>query len=59
MVQCQDKDMKEIDKLLKQWILNSIIRDKIREEIVKECFKSFDLGVEEGKNYKQNTNTNG
>ena len=51
--------MEEIDKLLKQWILNSIIRDKIREEIVKECFKSFDLGVEEGKNYKQNTNTNG
>ena len=58
--------MEEIDKLLKQWILNSIIRHKIREEIVKECFKSFDLGVEmqkdglvEGKNYKQNTNTNG
>ena len=48
--------MKEIDRLLKQWIpVNTIIR----EEIVKECFKSFDLGVEEGKNYKQNTNTNG
>ena len=51
--------MREIDKLLKQWVLNSIIRHKIREEIVKECFKSFDLGVEEGKNYKLNTNTNG
>ena len=40
--------MEEIDKLLKQWILNSIIRDKIREEIVKECFKSFDLGTKHG-----------
>ena len=52
--------MKEIDRLLKQWIpVNTIIRHQIREAIVKECFKSFDLGVEEGKNYKQNTNTNG
>ena len=48
--------MREIDKLLKQWVLNSIIRHKIREEIVKECFKSFDLGVEEGK-HKINTTT--
>ena len=51
--------MEEIDKLLKQWVLNSIIRHKIREEIVKECFKSFDLGVEAGLDYKTNTNTNG
>ena len=51
--------MKEIDQKLNQWIYNSIIRAEIRELIVKECFKSFDLGVEEGKNYKQNTNTNG
>ena len=52
--------MKEIDRLLKQWIpVNTVVRQEIREAIVKECFKSFDLGVEEGKNYKQNTNTNG
>ena len=50
--------MEEIDDMLKRWIHNSIIRAKLRELIVKECFKSFDLGVEDGK-YKQNTNTNG
>ena len=38
--------MKEIDQMLKQWIHNSIIRAKLRELIIKECFKSFDLGVE-------------
>ena len=52
--------MKEIDRLLKQWIpVNTIIRQEIREAIVKECFKSFDLGVEEGKHHKIKTNTNG
>ena len=38
--------MKEIDQMLDQWIHSSIIRAKLRELIVKECFKSFDLGVE-------------
>ena len=38
--------MKEIDQMLNQWIYNSNIRHKLRELIVKECFKSFDLGVE-------------
>ena len=51
--------MKEIDKKLEQWIHNSIIRAEIRELIVKECFKSYNLGVEAGLDYKQNTNTNG
>ena len=50
--------MKEIDNMLNQWIHSSIIRAKLRELIVKECFKSFDLGIEDEK-YKQNTNTNG
>ena len=41
--------MKEIDRLLKQWIpVNTIIRQKIREAIVKEINK-----------YKQNTNAKG
>jgi len=48
--------MKEIDQMLKQWIHNSIIRAKLRELIVKECFKSFDLGVEDG-DHKLNTIT--
>jgi len=60
--------MKEIDKKLEQWVYNSIIRAEIRELIVKECFKSFDLGVEhrldefldvEDTKHKLNTNTNG
>ena len=38
--------MKEIDQMLDQWIHNSIIRAKLRELIVSECFKSFHLGVE-------------
>ena len=50
--------MEEIDQMLKQWIHNSIIRAKLRKLIVKECFKSFDLGVAHEK-YKLNTNTNG
>jgi hypothetical protein len=50
--------MKEIDQMLNQWIHNSIIRAKLRELIVKECFKSFDLGVEDEK-YKLNTNEDG
>ena len=58
--------MKEIDQMLKQWIHNSIIRAKLRELIIKECFKSFDLGVEhrldeflgvEDTKHKLNTNT--
>ena len=48
--------MKEIDQMLNQWIYNSNIRHKLRELIVKECFKSFDLGVEDGK-HKLNTTT--
>ena len=52
--------MKEIDRLLKQWIpVNTVIRHKIREAIVKECFKSYDLGVEAGLDYKLNTNEDG
>jgi len=51
--------MEEIDKKLHQWICNSVIRAEIREAIVKECFKSYDLGVEAGLDYKTNTNTNG
>ena len=38
--------MKEIDQMLNQWIHNSIIRAKLRELIVDECFKTFHLGVE-------------
>ena len=37
--------MKEIDNMLNQWIHSSVIRAKLRELIVKENFKSFDLGV--------------
>jgi hypothetical protein len=42
--------MKEIDNMLNQWIHSSIIRAKLRELIVNECFKSFDLGVENERN---------
>ncbi len=45
--------MKEIDEKLDQWIHNSIIRAEIRELIVKEHFKSFDLGVEYKKEIKK------
>tara|TARA_R110000823_G_scaffold27241_1_gene79414 strand:- start:486 stop:644 length:159 start_codon:yes stop_codon:yes gene_type:complete len=52
--------MKEIDQKLNQWIHNDIIRAEIRELIVKECFKSYDLGVEDVKScYKLNTNKDG
>ena len=52
--------MKEIDRLLKQWIpVNTIIRAEIRAAIVKELDKSYERGVESGLDYKQNTNTNG
>ena len=34
MVQCQD-NMREIDQMLNQWILNSIIKDKLRKLIIK------------------------
>ena len=53
--------MEEIDQMLDQWIHNSIVRAKLRELIVKENFKSFDLGVEYKKemNYKLNTNEDG
>tara|TARA_B110000196_G_scaffold225297_1_gene194165 strand:+ start:178 stop:333 length:156 start_codon:yes stop_codon:yes gene_type:complete len=40
--------MKEIDQMLNQWIRNSIIRAKLRKLIVKENFKSFDLGTKNG-----------
>ena len=45
--------MKEIDKMLKQWIHNSTIRAKLRELIVDECFKTFHLGVEHKKELKK------
>ena len=40
--------MKEIDDILDTWIRNSIIRNKLRELIIKEINK-----------YKLNTNANG
>ena len=57
MVQCL-VNMKEIDKMLRKWIHNSIIRAKLRKLIVDECFKTFHLGVADEK-YKQNTNKDG
>ena len=45
--------MEEIDQMLNQWIRNSIVRAKLRELIVKENFKSFDLGVEYKKELKK------
>ena len=52
--------MKEIDRLLKQWIpVNTIIREEVRNAIIKECLKQYNLGVEAGLDYKLNTNTNG
>ena len=61
-------NMKEIDILLKQWIpVNTIIREEIRNAIIKHKMESMDkayaqghkMGVEAGLDYKQNTNTNG
>ena len=34
MVRCYD-NMREIDQMLNQWILNSIIKDKLRKLIIK------------------------
>ena len=52
--------MKEIDILLKQWIpVNTIIREEIREAIMKERIKQYTLGVEAGLDYKLNTNEDG
>ena len=51
--------MKYIDQMLDQWIYNDIIRAEIRKIIVKECSKQYNLGIEAGLDYKQNTNTNG
>ena len=52
--------MKEIDRLLKQWIpVNTIIREEIRETIIKYGTKSYERGLEAGLDYKLNTNTNG
>ena len=60
--------MKEIDRLLKQWIpVNTIIREEVREAIVRMKMeamdraynKGYEAGVEAGLDYKQNTNTNG
>jgi hypothetical protein len=60
--------MKEIDRLLKQWIpVNTIIREEIRDAIIKHKMESMDkayaqghkMGVEAGLDYKINTNTNG
>ena len=49
--------MKEVDRLLKQWIpVNTIIREEIRVAIVKECLKEYNLGVEAGLDHKINTN---
>ena len=60
--------MKEIDKLLEQWIpVNTIIREEIREAIVQMKMKAMDkayaqghkMGIEAGLDYKLNTNTKG
>ena len=53
-------NMKEIDRLLKQWIpVNTIIREEIKKAIEKYGRKSYDLGVEAGLDYKLNTNEDG
>ena len=60
--------MKEIDRLLKQWIpVNTIIKEEIREAIVQMKMKAMDkayaqghkMGVEAGLDYKLNTNEDG
>jgi len=48
--------MKEIDRMLSQWIRNSIIRAEMKAVIVKECSKQYSLGVEAGLDHKINTN---
>ena len=60
--------MKEIDRLLKQWIpVNTIIREEIREAIVQMKMKAMDRAYKAGRHhllihqsdYKQNTNEDG
>jgi len=52
--------MKEIDRLLEQWIpVNTIIREEIKKVIQLKIDISYERGVESGLDYKQNTNTNG
>jgi len=59
--------MEEVDILLKRWIINSIIREEVREAIVQMKMEAMDrayaqghkMGVEAGLDYKQNTNTKG
>ena len=56
--------MKEIDRLLKQWIpVNTIIREEVRAAIMKyvqnQVDKAYESGVEAGLDYKTNTNTKG
>ena len=50
--------MKEIDQKLKQWIHSSVIRAELKQIIVKECLKQYNLGIEAGLDHKINTNTN-
>ena len=59
--------MEEVDILLERWIINSIIREEVREAIVQMKMEAMDrayaqghkMGVEAGLDYKINTNTNG
>ena len=59
--------MEEVDILLERWIINSIIREEVREAIVQMKMEAMDrayaqghkMGVEAGLDYKQNTNTKG
>jgi len=60
--------MKEIDRLLKQWIpVNTVVRQEIKDAIIqmqmkdmsKAYNKGYEAGIEAGLDYKQNTNTNG
>ena len=59
--------MKEIDRLLKQWIpVNTIIREEIRNAIIKHKMESMDkayaqghkVGVEAGLDYKRKSLNN-
>tara|TARA_R110000851_G_scaffold313226_1_gene474740 strand:+ start:404 stop:586 length:183 start_codon:yes stop_codon:yes gene_type:complete len=60
--------MKEIDRLLKQWIpVNTIIREEVREAIIQMKMEAMDrayaqghkMGVEAGLDYKLNTTIDG
>ena len=59
--------MEKVDILLKRWIINSIIREEVREAIVQMKMEAMDrayaqghkMGIEAGLDYKINTNTNG